>query len=311
MLFKASAPGSLMLLGEYAVLHGQHALVCAIDKRMTVTLTPREDKQIILESMLGEHHTTVANFQPVAPFQFVLAALNKMENYFKLGCHIKIESEFSATVGFASSAAVTVATLSALAAWFNLSLSAEELIKLARQVVRQVQGTGSGADVAACVMGGIVLYRMTPFKVEKLSTLFPIVVVYSGYKTKTADAIQFVQKKFANQPDEFSTICKAINQCTLQGMRAIKNQDWQALGHTLNAQEDLMKSLGVNTTEIDGIITALRQLPDILGAKISGSGLGDCVVALGECSQLNFASESGIQQMDVKMTNQGVLCEKI
>ena len=37
MLFKASAPGSLMLLGEYAVLQGKSALVCAIDKRMMVS----------------------------------------------------------------------------------------------------------------------------------------------------------------------------------------------------------------------------------------------------------------------------------
>ena len=46
MPFKASAPGSLMLLGEHAVLHGKPALVGALDKRITVTLTPMRHDRI-------------------------------------------------------------------------------------------------------------------------------------------------------------------------------------------------------------------------------------------------------------------------
>src|SRR5207253_1594537 len=158
---KSSAPGSLMLLGEYAVLHGQHALVCAIDKRMTVTLTPRNDKKIFLESALGHYETTLSDLKMVAPFQFVLATLRAVRKNLKHGCHLKIESEFSDSVGFASSAAVTVATLSALTQWLchpeacssrrrisGLELSLQDFIKLARRIVRHVQGTGSGADVA-------------------------------------------------------------------------------------------------------------------------------------------------------------------
>jgi mevalonate kinase len=40
LMYKASAPGSLMLLGEYAVLHDYPALVCAIDKRISVIIEP-------------------------------------------------------------------------------------------------------------------------------------------------------------------------------------------------------------------------------------------------------------------------------
>ena len=29
-----------MLMGERAVLHGKHALVCTVDRRLAVTLTP-------------------------------------------------------------------------------------------------------------------------------------------------------------------------------------------------------------------------------------------------------------------------------
>ena len=41
-----SAPGKIHLLGEHAVVYGKPALLVAINKRCTVTLTPRKDKQI-------------------------------------------------------------------------------------------------------------------------------------------------------------------------------------------------------------------------------------------------------------------------
>jgi len=312
VIFKSSAPGSLMLLGEYAVLHGQHALVSAIDKRMTVILTPRSDKKILLDSALGQHETTLAHLKLVAPFRFVLATIKAVKKYLTHGFHLKIESEFSDTVGFASSAAVTVATLSALSTWCGLSLSESDFIKLARRIVRHVQGTGSGADVAACVMGGVVLYRMKPFIAEKFSCTHPITVVYSGSKTPTVEAIARVKKQFANFPQLFNQIFKTMNQCTLDGVKALRENDWRKLGAIFNIQQGLMESLGVSTAPIHEIINTLRQQSTILGAKISGSGLGDCVVALGASSVSDFSQAGlGVKNMSVKMSAEGVRCEKI
>lgn len=310
--FKSSAPGSLMLLGEYAVLHGQHALVSAIDKRMTVTLTPRNDNKILLDSALGQHETTLSQLKLISPFRFVLATVQAVRKYLSHGFHLKIESEFSDTVGFASSAAVTVATLSALITWCDLSVTEHDFIKLARRIVRHVQGTGSGADVAACVMGGIVLYRMKPFLAEKISCTHPITVVYSGSKTPTVDAIARVKQQFVNFPSLFNQIFKTINHCTLEGAAALGENDWRKLGAIFNIQQGLMNSLGVSTFNIDEIIKILRQQPTILGAKISGSGLGDCVVALGASAISDFSHlGAGVKNMSVKMSTEGVRCEKI
>jgi mevalonate kinase len=305
-LFKASAPGSLMFLGEYAVLHGQHALACAIDKRIYVTVTPRDDNKIMLDSALGHYETTLSRLENVAPFQFVLTTLRSLKKYLHSGCDIKIESEFSATVGFASSAAVTVATLKALSEWLQLSFSSAQLIQCARKIIRTVQGTGSGADAAACVLGGLVLYRMQPFVAKKFSYSYPITVVYSGSKTPTPVAIKHVQEKFSAFPDIFSKLMKAINECTLQGVAAFTQQDWKRLGNVMTIQQGLMDTLGVNTVELDDIIKLLRKQPNLLGAKISGSGLGDCVVALGEC-----VLDASVKQIKVNMTMEGVRCEKI
>lgn len=310
MSFKACAPGSLMLLGEYAVLYGKNALVCAVDKRMSVVVTPREDNKITIVSALGELHTDLAHLKIEAPFQFVLATLKKFHKKMHVGCDIKIESQFSHAVGFASSAAVTVATCAALAAWLKISLPALELVKVARSIVRDVQGLGSGADVAACVFGGIVAYRAQPYTVEKLAHSYPLTVVYSGNKTPTVDAIAYVKKYFANSPKLFQQICHAIDSCAVQGRQAVFRQNWAELGKIMNIQQGLMDALGVNTLMLNEIATDLRKQPNMLGAKISGSGLGDCVIGLGDASNV-VASSSMAQHIPVAITDVGVMCEEI
>ncbi|MHB1221214.1 MAG: mevalonate kinase family protein [Gammaproteobacteria bacterium] len=161
MRVKASAPASLMLMGEYAVLHGHLALVCAVDKRMTVIMSFREDTTINIESTaLGTYTTTIADLNVVKPFQFVLTVLKRYQAQLKQGLDIFITANFSTTIGFGSSSAVTVATLKALTTLLNISLSPLDLLVEGRAVVQAVQGRGSGADVAAAVYGGVVGYRM-------------------------------------------------------------------------------------------------------------------------------------------------------
>lgn len=306
MWVKVSAPGSLMLLGEHAILQSNHvALVCAIDQRMTVTLVSRDDTRIILNSALGHLTLDLSELgvnKPPVIFEFVLTALASVKSHFQSGCEITIESEFSATIGFASSAAVTVAILAAVLTWRDLSFSNIELIERARTCVRTVQqGFGSGADVAACVMGGMIAYRAESLWVEKLAAIYPISVIYSGNKTPTVDVIKIIQKKFSTHAILLDQLYQAIHQCAIEGIAAAREFNWKVLGDVMNIQQGLMDALGVNTPVLNHIVEIMRQDANILGAKISGSGLGDCVVGLGV---LNNTS------LKINMTAQGVLCEK-
>jgi mevalonate kinase len=78
----------------------------------------------------------------------------------------------------------------------------------------------------------------------------------------------------------------------------------------MNEQQDWMDQLGVNTPALENIIMGLNTEPKILGAKISGSGLGDCVVALGTVSEKN-PWRLGTQWIPVNITEEGARLEKI
>jgi mevalonate kinase len=310
MLFKASAPGSLMLLGEYGVMHGKHALVCAVNKRMNVTIEPRSDTRIeIFSDTLGEFVTDLSNLYIEPPFRFILATLKRYRLKLKSGCTITIRSEFSDKIGLGSSAAVTVATLTALSAWLEFNFTERELIREARAIVRQVQGLGSGADVAACVLGGMVAYKMQPLMAEKIATEHPLTAVYSGYKTGTVEAVKRVKAFFASNPRLFKQLCQAIDHCAVQGISAVRTSNWANMGKMMNIQQGLMESLGVSTPLLSKIVGTLREQSFMLGAKISGSGFGDCLIGLGSVATLKFTDEN-VKLIRVEMTQQGVYCEK-
>lgn len=314
MQLKASAPGSLMLLGEYAVLYGKQALVCAIDKRITVTLTPRADKHIEIQSSLHGHYITdLFELKIEKPFQFVLGALKHYQAKLKQGCHIEIESEFSDKVGLGSSAAVTVAMLAVIVSWLNIRISPLDLVRQGRTVVRSVQGVGSGADIAASVFGGVVGYQSQPLFAEKFLVTHPLTVMYAGFKTPTVDAIKRVQQHFSAYSHLFRHINNSIGQCAVEGAQLVRKEEWSKLGEIMNIQQGMMDSLGVSTLLLNDMVVDLRKQQGILGAKISGSGLGDCVVGLGKLPETyTYTGEhNGVQNIPAAMTLQGVHCEKI
>lgn len=301
MSYKASAPGSLMLFGEYAVLHGETAVACAIDKRIIVELIPRDDKKLLIHSALGEYSSDINKIKVTSPFEFVLTALKTYK--LKKGCDIHITSEFSHEVGFGSSAAVTVATLSVLHAMLAKKVNNMGLIRQAIKVIHAVQKRGSGTDVAASVLGGIVAYDISPLKVKKYSFTPPISVVYVGYKTPTHVALEKMKKKFQKQKKLYQYIFSSIGQCSKDAKTAIGAKNWRRIGEMMNVQQGLLDALGVNTPDIQQYIDFLRTNKNIYGAKISGSGLGDCVIGIGA----NIEHPNAIP---VAITLKGVTYEK-
>lgn len=289
ILYRASAPGTLMLFGEHAVLHNKRAMVMSINQRVTVTLKPRQNPNIIIQSALGRLEVTLENCTIQKPFQYILTAiLLYKEKLAKLkkGFELSIESDFVSTVGLGSSAAVTVATLAVLDQFVRgSSIIPQNLMPLfleAKTVIIKVQGIGSGADAAASVFGGIIVYQQTePYLLKHLPFLLPLVTVYSGYKTPTVEVIKQVTEASQKHPVLYGNIFTAMERCALDAIEAIQNERWSFVGEIFNIQQGLMNAIQVSTPLLNGLTDILKTESSIFGAKISGSGLGDCVIGVG------------------------------
>ena len=285
-----SAPGSLMLLGEHAVLHGHRALVAAINLRMSVQLIPLEDDSVEIVSALGNYHAQLERLVDHASFKFVLQAIRTHRSVLNKGFRLKIDSEFPPDIGFGSSAAVTVATHAALMHWTGREPPGrEDVFHHALETVRTVQGRGSGADVAASVYGGMVGYSTEP-TFDHIDLSIPITAVYCGYKTPTPEVIGKVEQKRLADPERFVRIYEEIDTSVGDAIERLRGHDFPGFGRILNRNHELMDAMGVGTPELDEIVAALQVEPDVFGAKISGSGLGDCAIGVGyaKLAQLDY-----------------------
>jgi len=301
---RVSAPGSLMLFGEHAVLHGQPAIVCAIHRRMCVRVRPRSDHRVVVHSILGDLQFPASQIPQSDRLRFVLEAL-RSSGIPACGLDLRIESEFSSTIGFGSSAAVSVAVLAAMDGLRERRFRRRDLFMRAREVIRTVQGVGSGADVAASVWGGALLYRQSSASPRKLPVGFPLVAAYSGHKTPTPDVIRQVDVLRAAHPRLVHGIFKLMGQCTKDAVVALRRGDLAQVGGLMNIHQGLHDALGVNTQGLACLTFALRADPGILGAKISGSGLGDCVIGLGRLRHRG----PGAQTLELDVDPNGVQLE--
>ncbi len=292
-----------MLMGEHAVLRGQPAMVCAINRRIKVTLSPLDDRRIHLHAALGEHETTLDELAPAENFRFVLAAIRALRDQLPVGFEMDIRSEMSHQMGLGSSAAVTVAVLAALHAYIGEKPAREALLETAVDLVRKVQGgVGSGADVAASIYGGCLRYFAGSKEVVKISTVPELTVLYSGSKMPTPDVIAFVDEKRKENPAIYDELDVVIGKTVQAAFEAAANGDWENMGELMNINQGLMDALGVNNGELSELVYELREDPKVYGSKISGSGLGDCVVGLGRAMR----REWGVPSLAVQIDPEGV-----
>jgi mevalonate kinase len=285
-----SAPGSLMLLGEHAVLHGHRALVCAINRRIRVVLLPTAEHCVAIASALGDYQSPLDDLVDHPELRFVLQAIRQHLDDIPSGFKLTIDSDFSADIGFGSSAAVTVALHAALMSWLHGEFpDRKELFTCSLETIHAVQGRGSGADIAASVFGGIVGYT-THQDFDPVALSIPLTAVYCGYKTPTPEVIQRVEEWRAGDKAKYARIYAEVDSSVGEAMACLRKRDLPGFGAILNSNQQLMEEIGVNTPELHEIVSALQASPDVFGAKISGSGMGDCAVGIGyaELKELDY-----------------------
>ena len=189
MELMASAPGKLVLLGEYAVLEGARALAVAVDRRATVRIAPRTDGVCVVSAPdLDVFNVRMPLDVDGSPrWQYVEADAAKLRLVEHVWCALSREGlapslgngfcmeldtavffetngSGQAKLGLGSSAALTVALASALAVYAGhdeiIADRAQWLHRLFHMHSSWQDGHGSGVDLAASVAGGLIAYRL-------------------------------------------------------------------------------------------------------------------------------------------------------
>lgn len=259
----ASAPGKIILFGEHAVVYGRHALVAAINLRCRVEV--KKSQRYLITSPLGK---TGLDFKVHPYISFAIRKFSELKNI--EGVEVKVDSEIPIASGLGSSAAVVVATIKALDAEFEASMSDEEIFEMAKQVEMDVQGASSGIDPFVATHGGAWIFPERK-KVDIKQKFF---LINLGQKS-TAKMVSSVYKLRTRYPELTDKIFDAID---LLACEAAKLKDLEKIEELISINQSLLRAIGVSTPEIDETIAKLERQG--FKAKITGAGGGGCIYGI-------------------------------
>jgi mevalonate kinase len=298
----SSAPGKVYLFGEHAVVYGEPAVPCAIERRARVEVEARDDDSLrvhaddlTLDGFTVEYDGETDDRPDVdVPESLVEAAVGYIDEAAAqardaadepdAGFEITIESDIPLGAGLGSSAAVVVAGIDAATRELGVELSAREIADRAYQVEYEVQdGQASRADTFCSAVGGAVRVEGDDCRpIEDVPNL-PFVIGYDGGAGDTGQLVASV-RALRDEYEFAATTVETIGDIVRQGERALAEGDLGEVGRLMDFNHGLLDALGVSSRSLDEMVWAARE-SDALGAKLTGAGGGGCIVALDETEE--------------------------
>lgn len=276
-----SAPGKIMLLGEYAVLEGAPAMVAAVNRRAVGRVVPRGRSSPVVEAVLARANAA--------------------------GLEVEIDTSTfyvgDTKLGLGSSAAVAVVT-AALAKGIGAGT-----LDAAVEGHRDANaGKGSGVDVAASFYGGVLVATRQPSAVERLPIGgFDVAVLFTGASASTKDFVTACQgcRSWGARSAELAGLTRV-------GIDAWRSGDANGFFGRVRAYHRAMAELGVEAGVpiVTEVIDAIARYAEEGGAsaKPSGAGGGDVAVVFGAGTDLlhRIADRTGTRVVELAIDPAGV-----
>jgi len=287
----ASAAAKAILLGEHAVVYGRPAIAVPLsDLRARVQVKHGKRNGIWVDARdLGVRFrlNQTELLEPVRPLvhaiQVALAAL--CVSPAETSLEVIISSQIPIASGMGSGAAVSSAITRALALHFGRELEPSALSSLVYETELLLHGTPSGIDnTVICYEQPVYFSKASGMRLLLLPCPLTLVLADTGIRSSTRQAVGWVRDKWQQQRAYYESLFDRIAKVVAAGRTAIEKGALVDLGRALNENHRLLQKLGVSNSTLDTLVAA-AQRAGAMGAKLSGAGLGGCMLALVEPEQ--------------------------
>jgi mevalonate kinase len=272
------AHSKLILVGEHAVVYGKPAIAIPFPLKV-MSAVEQKAGEIMLSSVF---YVGTINGLP-EKMKGITACVKETLNYLNKplnGLLIRLQSSIPLGRGLGSSAAIATAIVKSLFSFYGREASQEELMALVEIAEIYAHGNPSGIDMAAVSSEFPIFFKngekLTPIKI---GTPFHFVVADSGRIGDTHTAVKRVRENLRLEPERIQTVLERIERITVEAKAVIKDGNSSLLGQLLNLNHSELINLGVSDPGLNRLVEAARGA-GALGAKLTGGGLGGCVIAL-------------------------------
>lgn len=256
------AHSKIILIGEHAVVYGYPAIsLPLLEVEVTCRVVPAATPWRLFE----EDTLSMA----------VYASLEYLN--IKDACiRCQIDSAIPEKRGMGSSAAISIAAIRAVFGYYQAELPRGVLEILVNRAEMIAHMNPSGLDAKTCLSDQPIRFiKNVGFEELAMDLSAYLVIADTGVYGHTREAIQVVESK----GKEALPFLYALGELTQEAEEAIKARDAVMLGEILTKAHGNLKEIGVSSLEADSLVeTALDH--GALGAKMSGGGLGGCIIAL-------------------------------
>ena len=258
------AHSKIILIGEHSVVYGYPAIAIPL-------------KDILVKCRIMEAKSKYFYNPEDTLSTAIYTALKYLK---KENTKIKylIESEIPTKRGMGSSAAVSIAAIRAVFDYFGKNLDDKILEKMVQEAETVAHMNPSGLDAKTCLSDKALKFiKNKGFSYIDLNLGAYLVVADTGVHGNTREAVENVRE----MGDKAQPMLKNLGELTEEMEIAIREKSLEKIGEIMNQANLELKKLNLTIEKSDILVEeALKN--GALGAKMSGGGLGGCIIALVE-----------------------------
>ena len=279
----AHAPSKAILFGEHAVVYGQPAMaVPVLDVQATAVVEdalPRSGITVVADDLKRTFNLFDAPLND--PLRVIVSAtLSRLGVGMRVDLKITVSSTIPIARGLGSGAAVSTAIVRALAQHVGGWLTSRAVSDLVFETEKIYHGTPSGIDNTVIAFEKPVYFvKDKTVDIFWVGEPFQLVIGDTGITSPTRVAVRDVRAAWEQDRERYGEIFEEIGTLAHMGREAIEAGDAEVMGQLMNANQKLLRLLGVSSPELEGLIEAARQ-GGAWGAKLSGAGRGGNMIAV-------------------------------